>query len=189
MYVFHGRKFIINTLNANQLSSSEFVDCVYMPAHTRAEYTQKNKLEEQKIHLLSSLVLLLCLDLSSVICTYTMDYVSWHRLFPLLALQCHFRRQCSCSPSCRMVTLAAPISQSCSEDYVAWHMLTILTHTAHSASCAVGICVKEEILSGLLSDVIFIHWLCSLASDSQILFFLPNILIVLFHWKGQFTSS
>lgn len=148
MYVFHGRKFIINTLNANQLSSSEFVDCVYMHAHTRAEYTQKNKLEEQKIHLLSSLVLLLCLDLSSVICTHTMDCVSWHRLSPLLALQCDFRRRCSCSPSCRMVTLAAPTSQSCSEDYMAWHMLTrILTHTAHSPSCTVGICVKEEILS------------------------------------------
>lgn len=130
MYLFHGRKFIINTLNANQLSSSEFVDSVYMHAHIRAEYTQKNKLEEQKIHLLSSLVLLLCLDLSSDICTHTVDCVSCRRLSPLLSLQCDFRRRCSCSPSCRMVTLAAPISPSCSEDYMAWHMLTrILTHS------------------------------------------------------------
>lgn len=60
---------------------------------------------------------------------------------------------------------------------------------SHSPSCTVGICVKQEILSGLLSDVIFIHWLCSLASDNQMLFFLPNILIILLHWKGQFTSS
>lgn len=67
----------------------------------------------------------------------------------------------------------------------------VLTHfviSAHSPSCTVGFCMKEEVVSRLVSDDIFTHGPYILASVSQILFFVSNILNCLFHWKSQFSS-